>query len=396
MAKGNVVIAQGGGPTQVINASLYGAVREAMARLEDSAEIWGARHGIAGALERRWWNLRRQPRGLWEQVRLSPGSALGSSRKMLSAQEAAEAVRIFREKDVRHFVCIGGNDSMDSAMKMAKAAEALNYELRIAGVPKTIDNDLPHTDHCPGYGSAARYIAQSAIDLGTDVRTLPSPVSILEVMGRNAGWLTAATMLARQEPDDAPHLIYTCETPLEAERFLRDVREVHQRLGWVVAAVSEGLKDERGKPWSVPRAAAAADGFGHPLPGDVATTLAGLVTAELGLRARSEKPGLLGRSSQLLASEVDRREAEEAGRFAVACMLEGRSGFMAAIQRESDSPYRVSYRAVALAEVANVERKLPPEYLTPERNHIQESFRAYVEPLIGGPLLRYARLAEAP
>ncbi|MCX7011642.1 MAG: diphosphate--fructose-6-phosphate 1-phosphotransferase [Candidatus Sumerlaeota bacterium] len=392
--KGALVVVQGGGPTQVINASLYGVVKEALGRLDDSAEILGARHGIMGVLNRQWWDLRRQPEALWEEIRLSPGSALGSSRKMLNAEEADEAVRILNEKAVRYLACIGGNDSMDTANKLAAAAAEMDYDLQTAGIPKTIDNDLPHTDHCPGFGSAARYIAQSAIDLGTDVGTLPTPISIMEVMGRNAGWLTAATMAARQREDDAPHLIYVPETPLEAGRFLDDIQAVYTRQGWVVAAVSEGLKDEKGKAWSVPRSAAAADEFGHVLPGDVATTLAGLVSEKLKLRARSEKPGLLGRSSRLLASEVDRREAEQVGRFGLAWMLDGHSSFMAAIRRESDSPYQVSYFAVPLREVANVERTLPLDYLTPERNQVRETFRAYVEPLIGGALIRHARLRD--
>ncbi len=388
----HVVIAQGGGPTAVINASLYGIVSEAAARLGESARIWGARGGIAGVLKSRWLDLRQPGRRLWEGIKVAPGSALGSCRKMLSSEEAEQAVRILRENEARYFFYIGGNDSMDTALKMSQAARSLGYELYVAGIPKTIDNDLPATDHCPGFGSAARYIAQSAVDLGVDIRSLPTPVSVLEVMGRNAGWLTAATVLARQDPDDAPHLIYVPEAPLSAARFLRDVKSVYERQGWVVAAVSEGVKDEAGRSWGVARGAAAVDGFGHALPGDVATTLAGLVTRELGLRARSEKPGLCGRASALLASEVDRREAEQVGRFAFRHASEGNTGFMATIRRESDHPYAAGYGAAPLEEVANLERPLPLEYLNAERNGIEAKYIAYVAPLAGGPLLRHARL----
>lgn len=390
-ASGNAVIAQGGGPTAVINASLWGAAAGLMARLAATSSILGARGGINGVLAGDWIDLRRPKPELWERVRLSPGAALGSCRRMLTPEEAAQAVEHLRSFNVRYFVCIGGNDSMDTALKMAQAAAQSGYELFVAGIPKTVDNDLPHTDHCPGFGSAARYFAQSTIDLGVDIRTLPTPVSVLEVMGRNAGWLTAATLVARASPDDAPHLIYVPEVPLSGERFLHDVEAMYRRRGWVVAAVSEGVTDERGQRWGE-RRGAAVDGFGHHLPGDAAATLAGLVTAELKLRARSEKPGLCGRASGLLVSGVDREEAEAVARFAVARAVQGRSGFMAAIVRDDTPSYTVHYDAVPLAQVANVERRLPGEFIL--GNDIADSYRRYVEPLIGGPLQRYGLLLD--
>jgi ATP-dependent phosphofructokinase / diphosphate-dependent phosphofructokinase len=388
---GSVVIAQGGGPTPVINASLYGAVREA-ARLLPHCGIRGARNGITGVLRDGWIDLTRVSGPLWKQIADSPGSALGSCRRMLSAEEAEQAVRRLKEEDVRYFFYIGGNDSMDTALKMNRAALKLHYELACCGIPKTIDNDLPETDHCPGFGSAARYIAQSAVDLGMDIRSLPTPVSILEVMGRNAGWLTAATLLARRNPDDAPHLIYVPEIPLTRERFLNDVQNVYDRLGWVVAAVSEGLRDEAGESWGVRHGEAAIDGFGHPLPGDVGTTLADLVSSELHLRARSEKPGVLGRSSSLLVSASDRREAEEVGAFAYSWALEDNTGFMAAIERQPGPAYAVAYRAVPLDAVAGQTRLLPQDYVTGGQNDIQPEYRAYAEPLIGGHLTQYPSL----
>jgi 6-phosphofructokinase 1 len=389
---GNVVIAQGGGPTAVINASLYGMVRESTRQLSASSKIWGARGGILGVLQRRWLDLRQPSVRLWKSIAVSPGAALGSCRKMLSAQEAMEAVFVLRNEDVRHFFYIGGNDSMDTALKMSEAALALHYEMTCCGIPKTIDNDLPGTDHCPGFGSAARFIAQSVVDLGMDIRALPTPVSILEVMGRDAGWLTAATLLGRKEADDAPHLIYVPERPLGRESLLRDVQRVYDRQGWVVVAVSEGIKDETGESWAVSRSPQTVDGFGHKLPGDVATRLAGLVTSELGLRARSEKPGLLGRSCALMASSLDRREAREVGRFGFSWAIKGNTGFMVSIKREDSAAYRVEYGAVPLNTVANLTRLLPPEYVSGDGNDIKEEYRAYVEPLIGDPLRRYARL----
>lgn len=385
------IVAQGGGPTAVINASLYGVADQLTRELASSAVVLGACGGIEGVLAEKWIDLRRPDAELWQRVRLSPGAALGSCRKKLNNGEAARAVETLRRLDVRYFFYIGGNDSMDTALKMSQAAAATGYEMFVAGIPKTIDNDLPHTDHCPGFGSAARYFAQSAVDLGMDIRTLPTPVSILEVMGRNAGWLTAATMAARENEEDAPHLIYVPEVPLSPERFLAGVEEAYRRRGWVVVAVSEGVRDESGRAWGE-RLGAAKDDFGHALPGDVAASLAALVTSRLRLRARSEKPGLCGRSSSVLASEVDRAEAEAVARFAVSRAVAGHSGFMAAIVREQSRPYSVRYEAVPLELVANTERKLPLEYITPERNNIVPSYRAYVEPLMGGPLRRYAQL----
>jgi len=389
---GNVVIAQGGGPTAVINASLYGIVRESIRRLSASSKIWGAYGGIVGVLRERWLDLRQPSERLWKSIAVSPGAALGSCRKMLTTQEAMEAVAVLRREDVRHFFYIGGNDSMDTALKMCRAASSLNYEMTCCGIPKTIDNDLPGTDHCPGFGSAARFIAQSVVDLGMDIRALPTPVSILEVMGRDAGWLTAATLLGRKDPDDAPHLIYVPERPVGGRSFLSDVQRIHDRQGWVVAAVSEGIKDETGESWSANRSPQTVDGFGHKLPGDVAARLAGLITSELGLRARSEKPGLLGRSCGLMASPVDRREAVEVGRFGLSWAIEGNTGFMVTIKREDSAAYHAGYGAVSLEAVANRTRSLPAEYISRDGNDIREEYRAYVEPLIGDPLIRYAQL----
>jgi 6-phosphofructokinase len=389
---GNVVMAQGGGPTPVINASLYGVVHEASRKLGARSNIWGARNGILGVLKNQYSDLRKPGDQLWKRIVDSPGAALGSCRKMLSVEEATEAVRTLREKDVRYFFYIGGNDSMDTALKMNQAASELHYEMICCGIPKTIDNDLPSTDHCPGFGSAARYIAQSAMDLGMDIRSLPTPVSILEVMGRSAGWLTAATMLARRHSDDAPHLIYVPERPLARKTFLDDVQNAYDRLGWVVVAVSEGVTDEDGTSWGASRNATLKDGFGHPMVGDVAATLANLVTSEIGLRARSEKPGLLGRSSVIMASATDRREAEEVGAFGASWALEGNTGFMASIQRHSGPAYGVNYAAVPLAAVANQTRLLPLDYVEASGNNIKEAYRAYAEPLAGGSLAQYAWL----
>lgn len=390
--QGAALIAQGGGPTPVINNSVYGVHRELRRHFQDSATIWGAQRGILGLLEDRLFDLYLVSDDTWSDIARSPGSILRSCRKKLSDEESDKVIRILKDKDIRYFFYIGGNDSMDTAFKLSTAAASLDYELFVAGIPKTIDNDLPKTDHCPGYGSAARFIAQSFIDLGNDVFSLPTPVSIMEVMGRNTGWLTASSILARKRPDDAPHLIYLPEFPFSKERFIADVQAVVEQQGWAVVSVCEGLKDESGNPIGLQREQTARDGFGHPMQGDVSSALAGLIRNETGLRARSEKPGLCGRSSALLRSTVDATEAHEVGKEAARRTLEGETNFMVTIERKPGATYQVEYGAVALSQVANVERLLPASFVTEERNNVREDFREYVEPLIGGCLQHYPRL----
>lgn len=390
--RGNFLIAQGGGPTAVINASLAGAVLEGMSLLHPTASMWGARAGIQGFLDQDFIDLRATGADLWKAIGETPAAALKSCRRKITAEDIDSITTICREKDIRYFFYIGGNDSMDTANKVALAAKNRGHEMFVAGIPKTIDNDLAETDFCPGYGSCARFIAQSTLDLGMDIRSLPTPVSIMEVIGRNAGWTAAAAMLAREGKEGAPHLIYVPEIPLSKDKFLKDIQEVHKREGWVVAVVSEGVCDEKGESLSSSAGEVALDGFGHKLPGDVASALANLVIRELGLRARSEKPGLIARASSHHVSDVDRGAAEAVGRFAVQSAIQGNSGFMASIRRTDNNPLVLSYEMAPLEKVAEVERFLPREYLNKEKNHIAESFRSYVEPLIGPPLRRYPRL----
>ena len=390
--KGNLVVAQGGGPTAVINASVAGIVLEAFQMLSRSSRILGAKGGIAGLLEESFIDLRNPPEGIWDRIRVAPAAALGSCRKKLTDADVALAVDVCKKHDIRYFFYIGGNDSMDTANKVSKAAQKMGYEMFAAGIPKTVDNDLPETDFCPGYGSCARFFAQATIDLGMDIRSLPTPISIMEVMGRNAGWLTAATLLARKDPDDAPHLIYVPEVRLSTEKFLNDVKAVYDRQGWAVVAISEGMCDEHGESLGAALGDAAVDSFGHKLPGDVAPTMARRIIQELGLRARSEKPGLIARASSHHVSIPDREAAEGVGRFGAKHVFTGHTDFMAAIKRENSDPFEASYFPVPLEKTANVERLLPREYIAESENDIRDTFRAYAEPLIGEPLRHYARL----
>ncbi len=390
---GNLLIAHGGGPTAVINASLAGVVEQA---LEEPAvdSIYGARHGIEGVLAADLIDLGAQPREIWNGIRRTPASAVGSCRRKLSAEDLERIVEVFRAYGVRYFLYNGGNDSMDNAHKVAGLARDASFELFVVGIPKTVDNDLPETDHCPGYGSAARFFAQVTHDLGRDLEALPTPVSVMEVMGRNAGWLAAATVLGRASEADAPHLVCLPERPFEMERFLDHVQRVYDRLGRVVIAASEGIRDVDGNPVYESGGEAARDGFGHALPGNAGQFLAGSITEKLKLRARSEKPGLVGRAAMYLISDVDQQEAYDLGKAAVRAAADGVSGRMMTLVRESDAPYRCAIGATDLANVANVEHMMPDEFIGEDGVSVTGALETYARPLIGEAVRSYPRLAD--
>lgn len=388
--KGTAVVAHGGGPTHVINASLAGVI-EQCARHPAITALYGARHGIAGVIEEKFLDLGNQDPALVEAISNAPGSAIGSTRRKVSAGDYGRILDVFRAHNVRYFFYNGGNDSMDTALRISEMARELSYEMRIIGIPKTIDNDLAETDHCPGYGSAARFIASALRDIGEDNRSLPTPVTVVEVMGRNTGWLVAATSLARSQPDDAPHLIYFPERPISEDQFAANVESVHRRLGRCVVAVCEGQLNDKGEPFGADMV--KADGFQHKLAGNLAHVLAQLLTRRLNLRARSEKPGLLGRSSAEFASPVDRDEARRCGRAAVCAAVEGITGKMVTLVREAGPAYSCGTGLADFRLVANVERLFPLEWINPAGNGVLPPFRAYVAPL-AGPLRTHPHLAR--
>jgi 6-phosphofructokinase 1 len=288
--RGVAVVAHGGGPTQVINASLAGVIEECSRHPEITA-LYGARHGILGVIGESFINLTEQDPELVQTIGRTPGSAIGSCRRKLSPADYERILAVFRAHDVRYFFYTGGNDSMDTASQIARLARESGYELRVIGIPKTIDNDLAETDHSPGYGSAARFIAHALRDIGGDNWALPTPVTVVEVMGRNAGWLVAATSLARHEPDDAPHLIYLPERPVSEDQFVAHVEAVYRRLGRAVVAVCEGQTNEKGEPFGADLI--QADGFQHRLAGNLAHVLAQLITRRL---ARPQREAGLART----------------------------------------------------------------------------------------------------
>ncbi|MFQ6057324.1 MAG: 6-phosphofructokinase [Anaerolineae bacterium] len=393
--RGKVVIGQSGGPTAAINASLVGAVQEAL-RHEEIEEVYGALHGIEGVLKEELVDLGRESPETIEGLRRTPSAALGSCRYRVTTEDYERILEVFQAHNVRYFFYIGGNDSMDTAHKIGQLADETGYELRCMGIPKTIDNDLAYTDHCPGYGSVARFIAMATRDAGKDTEAIGivDKVKIIECMGRNAGWITAASVLGKEDEDDAPHLIYVPERPIIVDRFLDDVQRVYDRLGYVVIAVCEGAKGPDGKTLVESRRAVDVDAFGHAQRGGVADFLCQVIKDRLGLKARFDKPGTIQRMSMVCASPVDLEEAYLVGQMAVRHAVEGVSDCMVTLVRESDEPYRCTTGLVELEKVALAEKLLPDEYIDPTGNFVTQAFIRYARPLIGGPLPSYARLEK--
>ena len=387
MTPRNLVVAHGGGPTAVINASLAGVIRQARAQPEVDRVLAG-RHGIEGVLADDLIDLTELGDEDLDRLERTPSSAIGSCRYKVGDADYDRIAGVLRSRGVGYFLYNGGNDSMDTCLRMSEKMA----DVAVAGIPKTIDNDLAGTDHSPGFGSAARYYAVTTAELCLDAAALGIQVSVLEVMGRNAGWLAASTVLARALDPSFPLLVLLPERPFDRDGFLSSVARAWEDTHGLVVVASEGLADAAGEVLGTSGGREAVDAFGHKMPGGVGEHLAGLLRGELGIRARAEKPGLVGRASRALVSEVDRREARMCGEQAVAMLCGGASGFMVGLNRTSDSPYTVETAMVALEEVANVERKLPDEFIAESGLDITAGFEAYCRPLIGDdPLAGYRR-----
>jgi len=374
-----MLFAQGGGPTAVINASLAGAVSEA---LKAGVEPWIAIGGIEGVLQKRFYSLADMTRKDLEALKKTPASGAGSCRYKLKEDDHEIVSEILKEQGIDYFLYNGGNDSMDTCLKVSRLAG----ETRVIGVAKTIDNDLELTDHCPGFGSAARYNAITVKEIGLDVRSLPIHAVVVELMGRNAGWLTAASALARDSRLQAPHLIYLPETAFDREKFVDDVRAAQKEYGTgIVVAVSEGIRDREGKFLAD---SGIVDGFGHRVAGGVAQELSNILMRQ-GIRSRSEKPGLAARASALMVSEPDREEAYETGRRSLLAALQGRTGIMIGYERISENPYEIEYREYDLGLIANREKMMPPSMIAANGHDVTGEFMDYAGPLIGGELPGY-------
>ena len=386
MLKGNMLIAHGGGPTPVINSSLLGAVREAKAHGEIET-IYGARFGAEGILAGDLIDLGKFSDEDLALLAKTPASALGSCRRKLTDADYPAVLECFKKFNIRYFFYNGGNDSMDTCNKIYNLSVETGYELRVIGIPKTIDNDLDVTDHCPGFGSAAKYAAVSALELAQDAAALPIHVVVMEMMGRNAGWITAASALyADLMPCE--HLVYLPEVAFDKEKFLAAVKEKWAKGRGLLVTISEGIHYADGSPVAD---SGVVDGFGHKVPGGAAQALSDMIMQEAGLKSRSEKPGLLGRVSVALMSEIDQKEAEEAGACAVRSAVEGKTGFMVGFETNRN-PYSSKTCLIPLEKVANAEKKFPLEWIGEDGASIKPEFKAYCEPLLGAYDSRFISL----
>jgi ATP-dependent phosphofructokinase / diphosphate-dependent phosphofructokinase len=380
MSSGNLMIVQGGGPTAVFNTSLSSIVTEALQQAR-IGRIFGARSGMQGLSSGNIIDLSALAPSHLAAIAASPGAALGTSRFKPTDKDLERCIEHLRQLDVRFLIFMGGNGTMKSAHMFSEFARSAGLELQVVGVPKTIDNDIAATDRCPGFGSAARFVAQSTLDLSMDIRSLPQPVSIFETLGRDVGWLAAAAALARRDPEGAPHLIYLPEIAFSMSSFLADLDAVVSRIGWAVVVVSEGIADKEGVPVFEQKISSSKGAQNRPLIGGVAQYLSGVVAQQLGIRSRSEKPGLIGRSSVAHVSEQDRQDAILVGREGVRALVSGARDVMIALEALPASGS--THRLVPLAELAGASRRIPEAWLSASGSTVTESFLQYMRPIVG-------------
>lgn len=377
----NVLIVHGGGPTAVINSSLYGAVMEAK-KYDWVEHIYAAKNGTGGLLREEFIEMERISEERLKLLLQTPGSAIGTSRDQLEQEEYDKMAEILAKKNIRYVLMNGGNGTMDTCGKLFQTCQAKGMDIKVMGIPKTMDNDIAITDHSPGFGSAARYLAQSVKEVCADVKGLPIHVVVVEASGRNAGWITAASALAEDGDGVGPDLIYLPERAFDEDKFIEDVKKLLEKKSGIVVVASEGLKNAKGEPIVEPIfKIGRATYFG-----DVSAHLANLVIKKLGYKARSEKPGLIGRASIELQSEVDREEARLAGELACKAVLEGTSGKMVAFKRVSTDPYKIEPFLADIDEVMMYERTVPDAYINEEGNGVTEAFKEWCRPLIGKEL----------
>jgi 6-phosphofructokinase 1 len=393
---GNLLVAQSGGPTAVINASLAGVIQEA-GRHECIEEIYGGSNGILGILNEELIDINDQKAKTIEGLRYTPAAALGTCRYKIdfkkkpdqAARDMDRLFEVFQAHNIRYFFYIGGNDSQDTSNKIHLEAVKRGWDLRVIGVPKTIDNDLPHTDSCPGYGSVIKYNSATVIEIGFDVGSMATDdgsCCIVEVMGRSAGWIAAGTILARRSPSDAPHIILLPEVPYQQEKFLARVKEVVATNGYCVVVVGEGLKNEAGEELGADKT--RVDAFGHPVLSGAAEALGDIVETKLGTKTRTVKLAYAQRAAAHFASATDANNAHACGVAAVKAAVEGQSGFMVKIVRDagSNGSVRWSTGLQPLGDIANVEHFIPRDWISEDGFLPNEKFIEYARPLIEGEL----------
>lgn len=404
--KGSCIIGQSGGPTAVINASAYGVIRTAL-DADCITKVYGAANGIRGVLDDRLYVMDEEDPAELELLKNTPSSELGSVRYKIADPDKDDTdykriLEIFKKYDVRYFFYNGGNDSMDTCEKISRYMAKVGYECRVMGVPKTIDNDLWGTDHCPGFASAAKYIATSCMEVSKDARVYDTGmITIIEIMGRHAGWLAGAAALASY-CGSGPDLIYLPETNFDMDKFMAEVERIYKETGKVLVAVSEGIHYADGS-FVAEAKTSATDGFGHAQLGGLAVRLANAVKERTGAKVRGIELSLLQRCGAHLASKVDVDEAVLAGKTAVEAAVSGETGKMVAFERDmSSGSYACKTKLIPLDSVANLEKKVPAEWINPASNNVTQEFIDYALPLIQGTpdrptensLPRYARLKK--
>ena len=404
--KGACIIGQSGGPTSVINASAYGVIRTALDN-EAITKVYGAEHGIKGVLNDRLLDMTQEDPAELENLLYTPSSALGSCRYKIADPDVDDTdykriLEIFKKYDVRYFFYNGGNDSMDTCNKISKYMQKVGYECRVMGVPKTIDNDLFGTDHCPGFSSAAKYIATSCMEVYHDARVYDTGmICVVEIMGRHAGWLTAASGLATAM-GAGPDLIYLPETDFDMDKFIAEVKKVYAEKGNCMVAVSEGIHYADGSFVSEAKTS-ATDGFGHAQLGGLAAMLAEIIKKETGAKVRGIELSLLQRCGAHLASQTDIDESFMAGKAAVENAVAGLTDKMVGFERcVEGGKYVCKTKLFNLTDVANTEKKVPIEWINAEHNGVTQDFIDYALPLIQGEtkmkkengLPRFARLKK--
>lgn len=389
MSAMNAFYAQSGGVTAVINASACGVIETARKHKNRIANVYAGRNGIIGALTEDMIDTNRESARTIAALRHTPGGAFGSARFKLKSLEENRAeyerlVEVFRAHNIGYFFYNGGNDSMDTAHKVSQISKSMGFPVACIGIPKTVDNDLPVTDNCPGFGSVAKYVAVSTREAALDVASMSktsTKVFILEVMGRHAGWIAAAGGLAGSEPGDAPHIILFPEIPFRKTAFLKRVRECVRKYDYCVIVVSEGAQYANGRFLAE---AGTRDAFGHVQLGGVAPVVASMVRDNLGLKYHYAVADYLQRSARHIASATDVKQAYAVGKAAVTMALEGKSGVMPVIKRVSDQPYRWRIEVASLTRIANKEKMLPRRYISKDGFSITPACRRYLAPLIRG------------
>jgi 6-phosphofructokinase 1 len=389
VAKKNAFYAQSGGVTAVINASACGLIETARRHPGKIGKVYAGRHGIIGALTEDMIDVSKESRATISALRYTPGGAFGSARYKLAGIDKNRAqytrlIDIFRAHNIGYFFYNGGNDSMDTAQKVSEIAVQMDFPLVCIGIPKTVDNDLPITDCCPGFGSVAKYIAVSTREAALDVASMArtsTKVFVLEVMGRHAGWIAAAGGLAAEKAGDAPHIILFPEIAFDREAFLRKVKETVEKRGYCVIVVSEGVQDADGKFLAE---AGTKDAFGHAQLGGVGPVVAQMTQQAFGYKFHWAVADYLQRSARHIASKVDVEQAYAVGKAAVELALKGKNAVMPVIVRKSSKPYRWGIGEAPLSAIANQEKKVPRDFITADGFGITSACRRYLLPLIGG------------